>query len=270
MANEKTRQERKRRDNRTTLLVILVAVLILAAIVAAVLLLTEDKKNREQDAERTIERTTADAFGFDIPGFTLIEDAQIGDVNDRLRVLGVGRYSGPFMEDLSDEDVIDVLAVVVQNTGDNWIVNADLTLDCGGETASFSVSALPGTGCALLLEQNRLAYDENMTLRNPSCSFCVDDMSDYVLDFGQEFAVQPYEGDILVVQNISEQPISSDALLFYKNVASYGKQGEMLYLGGILYSTRFAGPIAAGEQRQAAPEHYTISGSAILFMQYDK
>lgn len=268
MANEKTGQERKRKDRRATIFVILLAVLILAAIVAAVLLLTHETKDAPTDPVPELERTNADAFAFEIPGFTLIEDAEIGDVKEQLRVLGVGRYTGTYMEDLSDDEVIDVLAIVVQNTSDDWITNADLTLDCGDGTALFTVSALPGTGCALLLEQNRLAYTKSMTLRDPACTFCVDDMSDYVIDFGQEFAVQPYEGDVLVVQNISGQEISSDALLFYKNVASYGKRGEMLYLGGILYSTRFAGPIAAGEQRQAAPEHYTISGSAILFMQY--
>ena len=263
-----TKKKRNSNNARTTVIVVLGALLILAAFITAVLLLSAERDNSRQ-AEAALERTSAETFGFDIPGFTLIEDAQIGNVNEQLRVLGVGRYTGLYLEDLSGDEVGDVLAIVVQNISQTWVVNADLTIDCDGRTAEFSVSALPGTAYALLLEKNRMSFDSNMTLRNPACSFCANDMSEYVLDFGQEFAVQPFDGDILVVQNISGREISSDAMLFYKNVASYGKQGEILYLGGILYSTRFSGPIAAGEQRQVAPGHYTITGSAILFMKYD-
>lgn len=263
-----TKKKRKNNNTRTTVTVILGTLLILAAFIAVVLLLSAERDHLEQP-EAALERASAETFAFDIPGFTLIEDAEIGNVNEQLRVLGVGHYSGLYLEDLTGDEVTDVLAIVVQNISQTWVVNADLSIDCDGKTAEFSVSALPGTAYALLLEKNRMSYDSEMILRNPACTFCASDMSEYVLDFGQEFAVQPFEGNILVVQNVSGREISSDALLFYKNVASYGRQGEILYLGGILYSTRFSGPIAAGEQRQVAPEHYTIAGSAILFMKYD-
>lgn len=273
MSNQKRaakRQAQKNQNLRTTVLVIVLAVLILAAVVVAVVLLSNAGRGNQGDNDRQIERTNEELFAFEIPGFTLIEDAEIGEVNEQLRVLGVGRYTGAYMEDGSDEEVMDVLAVVVQNVSDRWVVNADLTVDCGGRSAAFSVSALPGMSCALLLEQNRLAYTEGMTLRSPACGFCADQMDGLMVDFGADFSLQPYEGDILVLRNISGQEIAEDALLYYKNVASYGKNGEMIFLGGIAYSTRFQGPIAAGEERQVKPTHYSLNGSAILYMSYDK
>ncbi|MBQ3356610.1 MAG: hypothetical protein IJG45_05790 [Oscillospiraceae bacterium] len=260
--------QKKNRDAVITAIVIGFAVLVVAAIVATVLLFPKDDARRDEQPEQ-IERTNAEAFLFEIPGFTLTEDAQIGTVNDQLRVIGAGSYTGPYMEDGSDEAVADVLAIVVQNISEEWVENADLTLDCGGDTAQFSVSALPGSTCALLLESNRLAFEDDMTLRNPVCVFCANDMTGKNVDFSEDFSLQPYEGDILVLQNISGHEFTGDVVLYYKNVAPYGKSGELLYLGGIAYANRFEGPIAVNDMRQVKPSHYTLGGSAILFMSYD-
>lgn len=259
---------KKNSDTKITIIVIAFALLVIAALAAAVLLFPKDGKPQEEQPEQ-IERTSMDEFAFEIPGFALIEDAQIGAVNEQLRVIGVGAYSGAYFEDGSDETVQDVLAVVVQNTGEDWVVNADLTLACDGDTAQFSVSALPGRTCALLLEKNRFEYEDGMTVREPVCTFCANDMTGKNVDFGADFALEPHEGDILVLQNISGREFTGDAVLYYKNVAPYGKSGELLYLGGIAYANRFKGPIGVNEMRQAKPSHYTTNGSAILFMSYD-
>lgn len=260
---------KKNSDTKITVIVIAFAVLLIAALVAAVLLFPRDGKQQEVQPAEAIERTDAEAFPFEIPGFALIEDAQIGTLNEQLRVIAVGSYSGAFFEDGSDEDVQGVLAIVMQNVSEDWVENADVTISCGEETAKFTASALPGRTCALLLEQNRLSYSVDMVLRDPTCTFCANDMSGKVVDFGADFAIEPYEGDILVLQNISGHEFSGDAVLYYKNVAPYGKNGELLYLGGIAYASRFEGPIGVNEMRQAKPLHYSLSGSAILFMCYD-
>lgn len=257
----------KNKDTKITVIVLAFALLLIAAIVAVVLLFPSDR-DRQEEAD-PIERTNAEAFPFAIPGFTLIEDAQIGTVSEQLSVIGVGRFTGPYYEDGSDEDVTDVLAIVVENFSEDWVENADVNLSCGDDTALFTVSALPGQTCALLLEQNRLTYEEDMTLRDPACTFCVSDMEGKIVDFSADFSLEPYEGDILVLQNVSGHDFSGDAVLYYKNIAPYGKNGELIYLGGIAYANRFEGPIAAGEMRQAKPGHYTVGGSAILFMSYE-
>lgn len=267
-------KNKKKNDTRTTLFVILAAVLILAAIIAAVLLLTktptQDKENNVPESTESLERTTAANFPFEIPGFTLVEDAEVGTLNETLSVLGVGKYSGSYFEDASDDSVLDILAIVVQNTGDDWISDATISMECNGSTAVFTIASLPGQTCAILLDRNRMVCPTDAVLRAPVCSSCNIGVDGVVFDFGEDFSLPTNGGDVLVLRNISGQEITSDALLYYKSVARYGKHEEVLYLGGITYSYRFNGPIRDGEERQASPDHFTKDGSAILYMTYEK
>ena len=268
--------KKKKSDAKVTAIVIAFAALVVAAIVAAVLLLPRGQQEEQPVSTVQTEPTelpTApvqeDAFPFEIPGFTRIEDVPEVIVDEQLCVIGAGSYTGPYYEDGSDENVTDVLAIVVENIREDWVENADLTLSCGEETAHFSVSSLPGHRCAILLELDRMTYSDGMELGSPVCTFCTNDMTGKNVDFDSDFSLETYEGDVLVFRNVSGRDFAGDALLYYKNVAPYGRNGELLYMGGIAYTYRFEGPIAAGEMRQATPAHYTIGGSAILFMSYD-
>lgn len=275
---------KKNNDTKTTIIVIAFAVLLIGAIVAAVLLFPSGRQQTAQPTVQTeptsitepteltvqpTEQTEEEAFPFEIPGFARIEDIPEIIVDEQLCVLGVGSYSGPYFEDGSDEAVTDVLAIVVENIREDWVENADLTLSCGEETAQFSVSALPGHRCAILLEQNRMTYSDGVELCSPICTFCTNDMTGKNVDFDADFLLEPYEGDFLVLRNVSGHEIAGDAVLYYKSVAPYGRNGELLFMGGIAYANRFEGPFAVDEMRQASPAHYTIGGSAILFMSYD-
>lgn len=272
---------KKNNDTKITVIVIAFAVLVIAAIVAAVLLFPSDRQQTEPTAQTELPLVTEateqpteeppeeDAFPFEIPGFTLLEDVPEEIVDEQISVIGVGKYSGPYFEDGSDDAVTDVLAIVIENIREDWVENADLTLSCGEETAQFSVSALPGHRCAILLEQNRMTYADGMAVGHPVCTFCTNDMSGKNVDFSEDFSLEPHEGDVLVFRNVSGRDFDGDAVLYYKSVAPYGREGELLYMGGIAYANRFEGPIAAGEMRQAKPAHYTVGGSAILFMTYE-
>lgn len=255
---------KKQKELRTTLLVILVPLLVVAALGALIYLLTREKP---APAPIEIERTTQEAFPFDIDGFTLIEDAEVGDVDDTLRVVGVGKYTGLYLEQDEKGDVTDVLAIVVQNTGSDWILNADVALDCGGETAEFSMTGLPGSAYALVLEKNALVYTEDMLLRSPACTFLTGRDDSIVDDFGEEFYLEIHEG-IFVLQNVSGREIAGGAAIAYKNYEN--NNGIPLYLGGVTYRMSFEGPIAVDEVRQSKPRHYTDGGSVILYMTYDK
>ncbi|MBQ6432305.1 MAG: hypothetical protein IJJ99_10610 [Oscillospiraceae bacterium] len=281
--NTQKKQNSQNNDTKITIIVIAFAVLIIAAIAALVLFFpkepdqqpeppqTELTQAPTESTEEPTQEPTEDpnAFPFEIPGFTLFEDVPAEIVHDQLCILGVGSYSGPYFEDGSDESVTDVLAIVVENIREDWVENADLILSCDGETAHFSVSALPGHRCAILLEQDRMVYADGMEISNPVCTFCTNDMTGKNEDFTADFSLEPYEGDILVFRNVSGHDFTGDAVLYYKTVAPYGLHGELLYLGGIAYTYCFDGPIAADEMRQANPAHYSIGGSAILFMSYD-
>ena len=272
-----TKNAKKNTDRKTTIIVVAFAVLVVIVLVLLVLFFSPGRQQAEPSAQT--EATTAselptepaqeDTFPFEIPGFTRIGDVPEVIVDEQLSVLAAGSYSGPYFEDGSDEDVTNVLAIVVENIREDWVENADLTLTCGEETAHFSVSALPGHRSAILLEQDRMTYTDGMQLGSPVCTFCTNNMDGKNVDFSADFSLEPYEGDVLVFRNISGHDFEGDAVLYYKSVAPYGKEGELLFIGGVAYACRFEGPIATGEMRQAKPAHYTVGGSAILFMTYE-
>lgn len=276
---------KKNNDTRITIIVIAFAVLLIAAIAAAVLLLPRGGQTEPTETaapteptvtaepteltEQPTEPSEENAFPFVIPGFTLFEDVPEEIVDEQLSVLGTGCYTGTYFEDGSDEAVTNVLAIVVENIRDDWVDNADLSFSYGEKTAEFTVSALPGHRCAILLEKNRMTYTDGMTISHPDCLVFRDETIKKHEDFSADFSLEPHEGDVLVFRNISGHEFTGDAVLYYKSVAPYGRNGELLYMGGIAYAYRFEGPIALDEMRQATPPHYTLGGSAILYMGYD-
>lgn len=255
--NHTENQKKKGKSKReNTILWIFAAVLLLAVIAVVVLAVrhfTGDKPG--QSGTETTE------LAFDIPGFTVL-DTQLAQPEGTLEITALGRYTGAFVEDGKNEDVTDVLALIVKNTGEDWLEYAQITLDCGGTaTATFSLSALPAGSSALVMETNRLTYAAGTAYtvtKAPSCAA----LTSAVMDFSQTFALYPDDG-VINIKNISDRDISSDVCVYYKNFR-YG-----LYMGGICYRARVEGGIAAGEIAQSIQTHYSNDDSVILYMTYD-
>ena len=165
------------------------------------------------------------------------------------------------MEDGSNEQVTDVLTIVVKNISSDLVEYGLITVDCGGETATFELSALPAGSYALVMEKNRLTYDNTMVLSKPICEQYAEP-NNLITDFGNDFNVYPSDG-VINIENISGRDIESDVSLFYKNY-EYG-----LFIGGITYRARFSGGIKAGEIAQCMQQHYSLEKSAIMYMSYE-
>ncbi len=237
-----------------------VLLLIIAAIVMTVISFADRSERPEIQLPSQTEQPT-EPLPFDIPGFTRIDDAEIARSWTQLEVTAVGRYSGAYVEDGTDEEVTDVLALIVRNTGDTWLEYAELTLDCGGKTGTFGVSALPAGSSALLMEKNRLTYQQGTSYRitdSPKCT----ELTSAVIDFSEDFELYPDDG-VINIKNISGKDISSDVCVIYKNYA-YG-----LYTGGICYRARAQGGIAAEDIFQSIQPHFSNENSVILFMTYE-
>lgn len=253
-------QEKKRKNERVilSLCFVLVVLIISAAIILCVLHLSRDGSELPEvnipEENETLQ--------FDIPGFTRIDEAEMIQPAGQVQVTAVGRFSGSFVEDGTDDEVTDVLALIVENTGDSWVEYAELTVDCGGETARFVLSALPAGSSALLMEMNRMTYVSGTAYRL-SGEAKVAELTSAVFDFSGEFALYPDDG-VINVENISGEDHSEKVSVCFKNYR-YG-----LYFGGICYRARFENGIAAGEIVQSIQPHYTNADSVILFMTYEK
>ena len=247
---KKNRSEKAKRDTW-----IVLGFMLLVVIAVLVLLFGASK-----DELPEVEKAGAE-MPFDVPGFTVLKEAPFGDLNEKFSVACMGTYSGTYVEDGSNEQVTDVLTIVVKNISSDLVEYGLITVDCGGETATFELSALPAGSYALVMEKNRLTYDNTMVLSKPICEQYAEP-NNLITDFGNDFNVYPSDG-VINIENISGRDIESDVSLFYKNY-EYG-----LFIGGITYSARFSGGIRAGEIAQCMQQHYSLEKSAIMYMSYE-
>ncbi len=247
---KKNRSEKAKRDTW-----IVLGFMLLVVIAVLVLLFGASK-----DELPEVEKAGAE-MPFDVPGFTVLKEAPFGDLNEKFSVACMGTYSGTYVEDGSNEQVTDVLTIVVKNISSDLVEYGLITVDCGGETATFELSALPAGSYALVMEKNRLTYDNTMVLSKPICEQYAEP-NNLITDFGNDFNVYPSDG-VINIENISGRDIESDVSLFYKNY-EYG-----LFIGGITYRARFSGGIKAGEIAQCMQQHYSLEKSAIMYMSYE-
>lgn len=175
-----------------------------------------------------------------------------------LQITDMGSYTGPFMEDGSDETVSNVLMIVLTNTGTEMLQYAQVQLSGPSGTAAFSVTTLPAGASVLLLEQNRMQDSQNLEFTSAAAYNVVFFPEDQTVHTDW-FSFQGMEG-ALNVTNISGADISSDIEIYYKNLVD-----GRLY-GGITYVARIPGGLTADETRQVMTGHFSSAESVIMFV----
>lgn len=288
MSAKYSNQNRKKKNNKTgkrTVLWILIAVLAVALI--AELLLwwglrntqepdetqghsetqetnesQETNETQETNGTQPSEDTSAGSDPVDTqPQNTVaFEDVEQTSLNlgYGLSVTDVGKYTGVYMEDGTDEIVSGILMIVVTNSGQEAIQYAKITLPVSGGEAVFTLSTLPAGQSVVLLEQNRLkwsaseAYNnalmENLAVFSEPLSLCEDRLKLQILN------------GAINVTNISGEDITGDIVIYYKNSA------VDLYYGGITYRVTITGGMKAGEIKQIMASRFSGTGSKIMFV----
>ena len=175
-----------------------------------------------------------------------------------LKIINVGAYTGIYMEDGSDEVVSGVLMLVVTNVGDTAIQYAEITLPTEGGDAMFKLSTLPVGESCVILEQTRMAHTGNEDISKATAAN-VAIFREPLSRCEEQLKFQALDG-ILNVINISGEDITGDIVVYYKNAAAD------LYYGGITYRVRLTGGMKQGEIKQLVADHFSDSGSKIMFV----
>ena len=224
---------------------------VVALAVLAVLLLTgaPDAPAEETEAAETYAEE---------PAATEALDGRI--LRDALRIRNIGKYVGIYVEDGSDEAVSGVLMLEVENISSEPIQYAQINLTVGEETAEFTVSVLPAGGRAILIEQNRMAWEDGVNYGEAEAE-CVHLAGfDKPLSLHEDkLKIQLLDGAANIL-NVSDEPIEGTIVICYKNVANG------MYHGGIAYRIRIEGGMKAGELKQIMATHLQETGSEILFV----
>ena len=180
---------------------------------------------------------------------------------DGIQVLKAEPYSGAYWEDGSDQQVENVMAVTVKNTGDTAIQLANLVVrDQAGNAYSFQCTSLWPNQTMIALEQNRAACNgvkeivaaelEQVAYFAEEPTMCEDMLAVSCVDHA------------ITVRNVSGD-VFQGGRVFYKN------EVNGISLGGITYMV--AVPALEKDEEITIPAgHYTVDGSRVLFVTYAK
>lgn len=220
---------------------IIAACLVIAAVVAVVYLTGDDSDPED-------------------PGDTQVPAAeQVQNLGHGLYLLSVDPYSGPYVEDGSDEPVENVMAITVENQGDEPIQLSTVTLTAAdGAEYSFTLTALPAGARVTVLEENRAAYKDGLEISGAVLSNVAG--FNEPLSLHEELLSITASNQTLTIKNVSGQAFPGGRVC-YKNVSNDG------YLGGITYTVTIPA-MAADEEVTLYAGHYTTGGSELLFVTY--
>lgn len=205
----------------------------------------EDNNNNTNNVEKTSNTTTVG--GIELP-FKL--------PNKNMEILSIGKYSGKFIEDGSDEKKENVLALVVKNTSDEVIDYGEITLKIKGKsnTIKFKITNLkPQTSTVVMESTGKIEFDpDNKYIYLNSKN----DMESTMSLMSDKIKLSTKNKEI-TIENISDEDLKT-VYVYYKTVSKGNS-----YIGGITYRAKFDN-VGAGKSISADTLHFSNKNSEIL------
>ena len=183
--------------------------------------------------------------------------SQTAFLGNNLYITDIGKYTGVYMEDGSDEFVSDVMMVVLKNESESPLQLARINLQFAEFTANFEVTNLPAGESVVLLEKNRHAYVEESYIRATA---------DNVAFFREPMNLREDQVKLsgvngaITVENLTDQ-VMGEIYIYYKNSATD------LYYGGITYRARVDSGLKPGKQTTVMTNHYYPEACTIIDVQ---
>ena len=163
-------------------------------------------------------------------------------------------YSGPFVEDGSNEQVENILAMLVKNRSEDYLEYAVVTYDVGGKTAEFVVTGLPSGQGAWVLEKNRMTVKKNTI---PQFSDCESTFKSDAIVICDKLNVTS-KANTITLKNVSNETLVNPCV-YYKNLNSDGN-----YLGGITYMVGFD-TLESSESAEKQSGHFAENSRIVRY-----
>ena len=205
-----------------------------------------EKLNGEEQSVNTDENTVT------VGGISLPYNIE----KKNMEILSIGQYSGKFLEDGSDTDKENILAIVVKNTSDKVIDYGEITMKISGKsgTLKFKVTNLKPGASALVMEssgevefntQNKYIYIGSNSNTIKTISLKED-----------EIAITT-KGNKITVENLTDKNINK-VYVYYKTVSPGN-----CYLGGVTYRLKLQN-VRSGKSVSAESRHFSNLSSEII------
>lgn len=248
----------KKNNKDSSMLFILVVVAILVILLVVVALTTFIKPKNTDGAVTTT--TTTPTTAPDPTFSTQANEEIVGQtafLGNNLYITKIGKYSGAYMEDGSNEYVSDVMMAILENQGENDLQLARIELVYADFTANFEVTNLPAGESVVLLEKNRHAYvsDSYLQANINSETFYAEPMN------LKEEQVKVTGGKReITVENISDETLGK-IFVYYKSCAA-----DQLY-GGTTYRVSVEAGLEPGTSTTIHTGHYYETASTIVLVE---
>lgn len=175
------------------------------------------------------------------------------DYSVEISTLAAG-YDGAFLEDGSDDEVKNVLALLFKNNSEQDIQYAEYVFAVDGKPISFKVSDLPAGQQCVVLEASRHQRNTDEVLELVSRVVAPVDM----LPGSDKVVPVINEDNTITIMNLTQEELPV-VRVFYK----YFYPDENTFVGGITY-TATATKVPAGGSVTIAPSHFEANASLIM------
>lgn len=212
----------------------------LVAVKETVLLNAIPQKDHLSQAQSDLE------FPVSVPGTTLLAQK-------------ISSYEGPFLEDGSDREVVNIAALQVYNAGDKDVLRAHIVLFCGDTSLSFYGEHIPAGVTVVLLERSAGTFRSDGFV---GCSGWQEiDNSAQRID--GEISVSDIAMGTVVVTNLTDKTFQN-VHIYYKSFLS----PPGIYVGGITYTVEIPA-LLPGQTEHLYPYHYASGYSKVVTVTAD-
>lgn len=168
-------------------------------------------------------------------------------------------YDGPYLEDGTDEELVGIAALVLENTSTIGIEYVQVVVTQGGQELTFDATYLPPRSKVLILEKNRTMYSDR-PIDGCRCRTLIPGTYDWEKD---QVAIGQGEGFSMTVTNLTDRTLPF-VRVFYKQHDGAAD----LHIGGITLSAVIP-DLLPGETRVVTPYRYAGDYSAVVAVVVD-
>ncbi len=169
-----------------------------------------------------------------------------------LQIIELVIYDGISLEDGSVEELAQVAALLIQNTGTQTLESGEVELWQGERQLRFSFQYLSPGATVMALEADRRLYQPGDIIR------CRGSVVPVQSDLRALLAIQEAGSCTLHITNISNIPLR-DIIVYFKNV----DPETGIYMGGIAYEIGIHS-LAPGQTHICRPGYYVAGESRIV------
>ena len=205
-----------------------------------------EKLNSEEQSVNTGENTVT------VGGISLPYNIE----KKNMEILSIGQYSGKFLEDGSDTDKENILAIVVKNTSDKVIDYGEITMKISGKSGilKFKVTNLKPGATALVMESSG---EVEFNTHNKYIYIGSNSNTIKTISLKEDQIAITTKGNKITVENLTDKNINK-VYVYYKTVSPGN-----CYLGGVTYRLKLQN-VRSGKSVSAESRHFSNLSSEII------